>query len=65
MHYSICPIANATAAAVLAAALAALNSTSQMQADRAELARVRSAPLTLLLPVSDFHPPPVKPPIKP
>ena len=44
MHYSICPVADATASVVLAAALAALESDKQMQADRARLDRVCCAP---------------------
>jgi len=37
MHYSICPPADAAAAAILDAALAALATDSQMRADRARL----------------------------
>jgi ArsR family transcriptional regulator len=37
MHYSICPPADAAAAAILDAALAALGNDSQMRADRARL----------------------------
>jgi ArsR family transcriptional regulator len=40
MHYSICPVADASASAVLAASLAALGSDKQMQVDRASLDRV-------------------------
>ena len=45
MHYSICPVADAPASAVLAAALAALESDKQMQVDRARLDRVCCVPL--------------------
>jgi ArsR family transcriptional regulator len=44
MHYSICPVADAPVSVVLAAALAALESDKQMQADRARLDRVCCAP---------------------
>ena len=40
MHYSICPVADAPASAVLAATLAALGSDQRMQVDRARLDRV-------------------------
>lgn len=39
MHYSICPVADAAASAVLTAALAALNSDPRMLADQARLDR--------------------------
>jgi ArsR family transcriptional regulator len=44
MHYSICPVADEPASAVLAASLAALGSDQQMQADRARLDRVCCVP---------------------
>jgi ArsR family transcriptional regulator len=44
MHYSICPVADEPASAVLAASLAALESDEQMQADRARLDRVCCVP---------------------
>jgi len=65
MHYSIRPLPDPVAAAVLAAVLAAFQNDKLMQADRAELARARSAPQTLLMPVGAFRPPPVNPRIKP
>ncbi|MGO9776509.1 MAG: ArsR/SmtB family transcription factor [Terracidiphilus sp.] len=44
IHYSICPAADASASAVLAAVLAALGNDQQMQADRARLDRVCCVP---------------------
>jgi len=44
MHYSICPPADAAAAAILDTALAALGKDAQMRADRARLDRVCCAP---------------------
>jgi ArsR family transcriptional regulator len=61
MHYSICPPADATASAVLAAALAALESDQQMQADRARLARACCAPQELLAPEGAYRPAPINP----
>jgi ArsR family transcriptional regulator len=58
MHYSICPPADATAA-VLAAALAALESDQQMKADRARLARACCAPQSLLMPEGAPRPAPI------
>ncbi len=65
MHYSICAPADPASASILASTLAALENDKQMQADRAELARVRSEPQTFLLPVDAFCPPPVNLRIKP
>jgi ArsR family transcriptional regulator len=44
MHYSICPVVDAPASAVLAASLAALGRDNQMQVDRARLDRVCCIP---------------------
>lgn len=59
MHYSICAVADATASAVLAAALAALESDQQMQADRARLASACCAPQSRLLPEVAPHSAPI------
>ena len=52
MHYSICAPAEAAAASILAAVLAALESDPRMLADRARLARARCAPATPTVPLS-------------
>jgi ArsR family transcriptional regulator len=44
MHYSICTPADAAAASILAAALAALGNDRKMRADRARLDRACCAP---------------------
>jgi ArsR family transcriptional regulator len=59
MHYRICPPADATASAILAAALAALESNQQMQADRARLARACTAPQSLPVPEVAPRPAPI------
>jgi ArsR family transcriptional regulator len=59
MHYSICPVADATASAVLAAALTALGNDRQMHADRAKLGRVCCAPQSLLVPEGAPRPSPI------
>jgi ArsR family transcriptional regulator len=60
MHYSICPVADATAA-ILNAALAALGNNRQMRADRAKLARACCAPQSRLVPDSAPRPAPINP----
>jgi ArsR family transcriptional regulator len=61
MHYSISPPADAAVSAVLAAALAALQSNQRMQADRARLARACCAPQSLLVPEGAPRPLPINP----
>jgi ArsR family transcriptional regulator len=61
MHYSICTPADASAASVLNAALAALGNDRQMRADYAKLGRVCCAPQSLLVPESAPRPAPINP----
>jgi ArsR family transcriptional regulator len=50
MHYRICPPAEASAASILSAVLAALGNDKQMQADLAKLDRACCSPQKLILP---------------
>jgi ArsR family transcriptional regulator len=61
MHYSICAPANAAAASILSAVLAALGNDRQMRADCAKLGRVCCAPQSLLAPEGAPRPAPINP----
>jgi ArsR family transcriptional regulator len=56
MHYRICPPADASAASILAAALASFPTDPQMQADRASLDRACCAPQRLVVPLGAPRP---------
>lgn len=49
MHYSICPVADAAAASILSATLAALGNDRQMRADRGKLDRACCLPQKLVV----------------